>query len=157
MAHITKFNAFGFRLQLKHVHDLIHKFVEAHFITMQIKLTGFNFGDIQQAFIEFGYVCHSRLPEYVSTDEKRLRQVLINLLHNAIKFTQTGKVGLEVRYRNQVAEFVVWDTGIGISESDVERIFKPFERVREPGMAPVSGTGLGLTITRLLVEIMGGD
>lgn len=107
--------------------------------------------------IEFGYVCHSRLPEYVSTDEKRLRQVLINLLHNAIKFTQTGKVGLEVRYRNQVAEFVVWDTGIGISESDVERIFKPFERVREPGMAPVSGTGLGLTITRLLVEIMGGD
>ena len=50
MAHITKFNAFGFRLQLKHVHDLIHKFVEAHFITMQIKLTGFNFGDIQQAF-----------------------------------------------------------------------------------------------------------
>ena len=107
--------------------------------------------------IAFEYVCHSRLPEYVATDEKRLRQILINLLSNAIKFTQQGKVTLEVRYRNQVAEFVVRDSGVGISPDNVEKIFKPFERIREPGVAPAPGTGLGLTITRLLTDIMGGD
>ncbi|MEE2732945.1 MAG: ATP-binding protein [Pseudomonadota bacterium] len=107
--------------------------------------------------IEFEYICRGRLPEYVATDEKRLRQILINLLSNAIKFTQVGKVTLEVRYRNQVAEFAVQDSGVGISPDNVEKIFRPFERIREPGMAPTPGTGLGLTITRLLTDIMGGD
>lgn len=107
--------------------------------------------------IEFIYTCRTPLPRYVVTDEKRLRQILINLLSNAIKFTHQGQVTLEVRYRNQVAEFVVRDTGIGISPEHLERIFRPFERIREPGMAPTPGTGLGLTITRLLTDIMGGD
>lgn len=107
--------------------------------------------------IGFEYECHGRLPEYVATDEKRLRQILINLLSNAIKFTNQGQVSLEVRYRNQVAEFNVRDSGVGISAENIENIFKPFERVREPGQAPTHGTGLGLTITRLLTEIMGGE
>lgn len=107
--------------------------------------------------IEFVYQCTGRLPEYVVTDEKRLRQILINLLSNAIKFTHQGKVSLAVRYRNQVAEFTVSDSGVGISPNNVEKIFKPFERIREPGMVPTPGTGLGLTITRLLTDIMGGD
>ncbi len=107
--------------------------------------------------IDFEYRCEGRLPEFVVTDEKRLRQILINLLSNAIKFTQQGKVLLQIRYRNQVAEFLVQDSGVGISPDNVERIFKPFERIREPGQVPAPGTGLGLTITRLLTEIMGGD
>jgi len=107
--------------------------------------------------IGFEYECHGRLPEYVATDEKRLRQILINLLSNAIKFTNAGQVSLEVRYRNQVAEFNVRDSGVGISPDNVENIFKPFERIRVPGQAPTHGTGLGLTITRLLTEIMGGE
>lgn len=107
--------------------------------------------------LEFNIVYLSALPKLVTTDEKRLRQILINLLSNAIKYTHQGAVDFMIRYRNQVAEFTIADTGIGIPSSERERIFKPFERVRTPGVPQVTGTGLGLTITRLLVDIMGGD
>jgi len=107
--------------------------------------------------LRFEYACLSQLPEYVTTDEKRLRQILINLLSNAVKFTQAGSVSFSVRYRTQVAEFCIRDSGVGIPEEEFERIFRPFERVRRPGTPLVGGTGLGLTITRLLVDIMGGD
>jgi CheY-like chemotaxis protein len=107
--------------------------------------------------LAFSYICESKLPEYVNGDEKRLRQILINLLTNAVKFTPSGAVELTLKYRNEVAEFKVSDTGIGIPESERERIFKPFERVRGPGQPSVPGTGLGLTITQLLTEIMGGE
>ncbi|MAZ10144.1 MULTISPECIES: ATP-binding protein [unclassified Limnobacter] len=97
------------------------------------------------------------LPECVSTDEKRLRQILINLLSNAVKYTEHGKVQFEVRYRNQVAEFSITDTGVGIAPEHMDRIFQPFERVRTTHTANMPGTGLGLTIVRLLTDIMGGD
>lgn len=97
------------------------------------------------------------LPRWVKTDEKRLRQILINLLSNAIKYTDKGSVEFEIHYRSQVAEFIVRDTGRGIDDQQFERIFSPFERIENDEMAPVSGTGLGLTIVKLLVEIMGGD
>lgn len=106
--------------------------------------------------LEFIYECHDRLPELVRTDEKRLRQILINLLSNAVKYTNKGKVVFKLRYRSQVAEFTVTDTGEGIAAENMERIFRPFERVHRPG-STATGTGLGLTITRLLCEIMGGD
>lgn len=104
----------------------------------------------------FIYECKDRLPELVRTDEKRLRQILINLLSNAIKYTEKGSVIFKLRYRSQVAEFTITDTGEGIAGENIERIFRPFERVRRPG-STATGTGLGLTITRLLSEIMGGD
>ncbi len=106
--------------------------------------------------LQFIYDCSDRLPELVRTDEKRLRQILINLLSNAIKYTERGSVNFTLRYRSQVAEFTVKDTGEGIAEENLERIFRPFERLRRPG-STATGTGLGLTITRLLTEIMGGD
>lgn len=106
--------------------------------------------------LQFIYECKDRLPEFVRTDEKRLRQILINLLSNAIKYTESGSVFFKLRYRNQVAEFTVKDTGEGIAEENMERIFRPFERVRRAG-STATGTGLGLTITRLLTDIMGGD
>lgn len=108
--------------------------------------------------IDFEFRAPSSMPDYVFTDEKRLRQVLINLLSNAIKFTGHGRVTLTVSYRNQVATFEIEDTGVGIRETDIERVFLPFERAEHPsdGMRP-PGTGLGLTITKLLVEIMGGE
>ncbi|HDZ47755.1 hypothetical protein LCGC14_0107480 [marine sediment metagenome] len=111
----------------------------------------------QEKGIDFTFDSQGRIPEWVITDEKRLRQILINLLSNAIKFTNHGKVSLNFRYRNQVAEFTIRDTGVGIEEEDIQRIFKPFERVRKPGVPVVHGTGLGLTITKLLTDIMGGD
>ncbi len=106
--------------------------------------------------LEFIYECQDRLPELVRTDEKRLRQILINLLSNAVKYTDKGRVIFKLRYRSQVAEFTVTDTGEGIAAENIERIFRPFERVHRPG-STATGTGLGLTITRLLCEIMGGD
>lgn len=110
----------------------------------------------QDKGLQFIYECNDRLPEFVRTDEKRLRQILINLLSNAIKYTDAGSVFFKLRYRNQVAEFTVKDTGEGIAPENLERIFRPFERVRRAG-STATGTGLGLTITRLLTEIMGGD
>ena len=107
--------------------------------------------------IHFNFQCVNPLPKVVRSDEKRLRQILINLLSNALKYTPEGQVDFTVSYRSQIAEFTVADTGLGIAEEDAERIFKPFERVTKPGTATVSGTGLGLTITRLLTDIMGGD
>ncbi|MDF1629457.1 MAG: ATP-binding protein [Alcanivoracaceae bacterium] len=108
--------------------------------------------------LSFEYHCIGNLPELVNTDEKRLRQILINLLSNAIKYTERGRVSLTLKYRSQVAEFIVEDTGEGIAQENIERVFRPFERVTAGAGRPrQAGTGLGLTITRLLTEIMGGD
>ncbi|MEO6078639.1 MAG: ATP-binding protein [Steroidobacteraceae bacterium] len=97
------------------------------------------------------------LPMVVHTDEKRLRQILINLLSNAVKYTQRGNATLKVRYRNQVAEFEVSDTGMGIDAQDIERVFQPFERGGNAEVRALPGTGLGLTITKLLTQVMGGE
>ncbi len=103
---------------------------------------------------------HSRpanLPHYVRTDDKRLRQILVNLISNALKFTDRGgAIRLDVFYRSQVATFTVADSGHGIPEKDLPRIFEPFQRgSAEHGRMP--GLGLGLTITRLLTQTLGGE
>ena len=105
--------------------------------------------------LTFSYNAPHWLPDAVMTDEKRLRQILINLLSNAVKFTDRGGVTLNFQYRSEVAFFSIHDTGIGIDSDNLERIFKPFERVS--GDSRRVGTGLGLTISRLLTYIMGGD
>jgi signal transduction histidine kinase/CheY-like chemotaxis protein/purine-cytosine permease-like protein len=107
--------------------------------------------------IDFLFQRPAVLPVVVYADEKRLRQILINLLSNAIKFTQTGSVRFEIHYRSPVAEFEVIDTGPGIQPSDHDRIFAPFERGALGVSQPQTGTGLGLTISRLLAGVMGGD
>ena len=107
--------------------------------------------------LHFHFDCDDNFPEYVLGDEKRIRQVFINLLSNAIKFTNKGHVSLTAKYQYQVATFTVEDTGIGIDEKDQEKIFIPFERVHNPDNANIPGSGLGLTITLLLSNIMGGD
>lgn len=107
--------------------------------------------------IEFRYQAPPNLPTYVYTDQKRLRQVLINLLSNAIKYTERGHASLTVRYRNPIAEFEIADTGVGIPPEDLERVFQPFERGSAPNVRTIPGTGLGLTITKLLTHIMGGE
>jgi signal transduction histidine kinase/CheY-like chemotaxis protein len=107
--------------------------------------------------IEFRYQRPPNLPGFVHVDQKRLRQILINLLSNAIKFTERGSATLTVRYRSQVAEFEIADTGVGIPADELERVFEPFERGRGANVRAIPGTGLGLTITKLLTQIMGGE
>lgn len=97
------------------------------------------------------------LPQYVRTDEKRLRQILVNLLSNAIKFTDTGTVRFDVAYRSQVATFTISDTGRGIAQKDLGRIYEPFQRGEAESVRPMPGLGLGLTITQLLTNTLGGE
>ncbi|MFN7126324.1 MAG: ATP-binding protein [Allorhizobium sp.] len=97
------------------------------------------------------------LPLYVRTDERRLRQILVNLLSNAIKFTDEGTIRFGVDYRSQVATFTVSDTGRGISEKDLNRIYEPFQRGEADNVRPMPGLGLGLTITKLLTNTLGGE
>ncbi|KQO75590.1 ATP-binding protein [Rhizobium sp. Leaf262] len=97
------------------------------------------------------------LPQYVRTDEKRLRQILVNLLSNAIKFTDAGQVRFDVAYRSQVATFTISDTGRGIAEKDLSRIYEPFQRGEAESIRPMPGLGLGLTITQLLTNTLGGE
>jgi signal transduction histidine kinase/CheY-like chemotaxis protein/purine-cytosine permease-like protein len=98
-----------------------------------------------------------RVPEYVRADAKRLRQILLNLLANAVRFTDRGSVTLRLDHTREVARFHVIDTGIGIAEQDRERIFMPFERGSAGRRSGEPGTGLGLTITHLLTQLMGGE
>jgi PAS domain S-box-containing protein len=101
-----------------------------------------------------------QLSSHYFGDPTRLRQVLINLLGNAIKFTESGDISLTVRAAHAVApdalEFVVSDTGIGISEDKLETIFEEFKQGDSSTTRKYGGTGLGLAISRRIVERMGG-
>ncbi len=105
--------------------------------------------------LAFRFTRPTKLPDVVATDEKRLRQVLVNLLSNAVKFTSHGEVHFDVAMRHEIATFTVSDTGMGIAEGEIDRIFDPFERGAAAAKKP--GLGLGLTITKMIVTLMGGD
>ncbi len=107
--------------------------------------------------LQFRIETTGRLPDYVRVDAKRLRQVLINLLANAVKFTEEGEVVLRIDYRMEVARFEIADTGPGIAADDHARIFMPFERSASGRVIAEPGTGLGLSITRMLTSLMGGE
>ncbi len=131
--------------------------VEFNLATMLNELAEMFTMEASQKGLEFEYLPCVNLPVYIATDKQRLRQILINLLNNAIKYTREGKVTFRVTYRNQVARFSVQDTGIGLSEHDIQQIFKPFERIQTHNTRAIHGTGLGLTISHALANLMGGD
>jgi signal transduction histidine kinase len=116
--------------------------------------------------LEFENAIDLDIPDLVRTDEKRLRQVLLNLLGNAVKFTETGIVTFRVSaidpiennnlQRSQKIRFDIIDTGVGISRTQLEQIFEPFKQVGSP-QTKSEGTGLGLSISKHLVELMGAN
>ena len=99
------------------------------------------------------------LPFMLCGDEVRIRQILINLLSNAVKYTKRGNVGLEVTGEREGdiirLSFVVEDTGIGIKEEDIHKLFARFERIEEKRNRNIEGTGLGMNITIQLLQLMG--
>ncbi|HGZ71173.1 MAG TPA: response regulator, partial [Nitratifractor sp.] len=98
---------------------------------------------------------YSKLPLFIEADEQRLRQVLFNLLGNALKFTHQGAIELRCNYQKSQLVFEVIDTGIGIKKRDLKLIFKAFEQIKSSSDFR-QGTGLGLTISQKLVTLMGG-
>ncbi len=98
-------------------------------------------------------------PLLVRADERRLTQILINVLGNAVKFTQAGRVSFRAAHVRELAVFEIEDTGPGIAPADVERIFEPFSRgAHASGEGSAGGgTGLGLTIAKMLTDLMGGE
>lgn len=111
----------------------------------------------KQKGLAFSCELPDRLPEFVRMDERRVRQALINLVSNAVKFTQTGTIRLVLRWSGQIATFEVHDTGPGIASERQERIFAPYERADVDGEAERAGAGLGLAITSAVVRMLGGD
>lgn len=112
--------------------------------------------------LELTYEVHADVPDALVADVHRLRQVVVNLVGNAIKFTERGEIVVYVRIIERtgdalVLEVAVRDTGIGINPAHLARLFRPFEQADASTTRKYGGTGLGLAISRQLVELMGGQ
>ena len=136
------------KLNLIHVHFYLN--------TMLENLTSLMSFMVEDKDITFQYSIHTDSPICLYGDDIRLRQILLNLLSNAIKFTKEGYVHLLVEVTESLIHFVVTDTGIGIRAEDMNNLFDDFEQIDKLKNRHKKGTGLGLPISKALVEIMGG-
>ena len=115
----------------------------------------------QDKDLKFTVEVDPQIPDELSGDEVRIRQIFTNLLNNAVKYTDKGSVILKLRSKksddnNIILVITVWDTGIGIKPEDKAMLFNKFERLEMERNSTVEGTGLGLAITKRLVDLMGG-
>lgn len=144
--------------------DMAH--IESGKLTLNVKPMQFASGmheiagmfELQAAAkgLQFHFEVQGTIPEWVRADEKRVRQIFFNLLGNAIKFTQQGSVTLRLRYAREMAQVEVRDTGPGMAQDDLDRIFEPFTRGASAA-GGTAGSGLGLTIAKMLTDLMGGE
>ena len=110
--------------------------------------------------LEFKVNIDDRIPSELRGDDIRIRQILVNLLNNAVKYTHTGEVALEAKLlpceqeNMALISFVVKDTGIGIKEEDIQKLYIPFERIEEKRNRNIEGTGLGMNITMQLLALL---
>lgn len=154
----------------EHLLNIINEILELSKIEagkMELTPKSFNLFDLIKEIDDiFSFRCESinlnfeiktnNLPKYIKADEQRLRQILINLLGNSLKFTKEGFISLYVYELNNKLFFEVKDSGIGISKEYQEKIFKPFEQVKKDNYT-TEGTGLGLSITKELITLMAGN
>lgn len=110
--------------------------------------------------LEFSIEASPELPTLLFGDEIRLKQIVTNILTNAVKYTEKGGVTLRISFekadrQNILLRFSIQDTGIGIKPEDIEKLFNAFERIEETRNRTIEGTGLGLNITKRLLELMG--
>jgi len=117
-------------------------------------------GIFEKSIKDKGLSLSVRLPDDIPkilADEKRITQVLLNLLDNAVKYTNTGGISIEISLKSKFIQFDVTDTGIGIPLNDIPRIFERFYRVEKSRSRDLGGTGLGLSIVKHIVESHHGD
>lgn len=144
---------------------------------LELEQTSFSLNDICQSInaiflaplrdknLEFKLNIDSSIPETIKGDPLRLKQILLNLVGNSIKFTETGSIGINVDFASRdpssangfMLRFTVFDSGIGIPPAKQKELFDAFTQVDSSTTRKYGGTGLGLQITKRLVELMGGD
>lgn len=153
-----------------HLLNIINEILELSKIEagkMELSLKNFNLFELIKEIEDiFAFRCENKglkfkietlnLPKNIKADEQRLRQILINLLGNSLKFTNEGEISLYIYELNKKLFFEVKDSGIGIDKSNLEKVFKPFEQVKQDNYTQ-QGTGLGLSITKELISLMGGN
>ncbi len=143
------------------------KHLELEFIDFNLRTLIEDVSDIiaykaHEKNLELACMINPDIPTRVHGDPGRLRQILVNLLGNAVKFTEQGEVVLQVNVEKEstnhvTLRFSVSDTGIGIPKNFLDRLFKSFSQVDASNTRKYGGTGLGLTISKLLTELMGGE
>ena len=113
----------------------------------------------EQKNLKFETILCSAIPKTICSDPLRLKQILINLCSNAFKFTEQGKVTIEIEYFSDVNKllFRIKDTGTGIVQSEIDKLFKPFQQASTTIHNRFAGTGLGLALSKQLVQLLGGD
>lgn len=141
------------QLQVENISFSLFKLIESVFKVLQLKADEKN--------IALDSVINENIPEYIISDPIRLKQILINLVNNAIKFTEKGNVKLIISIQdkektNLTLKFEVIDTGIGINKENMNNMFKEFTQADTSTTRKHGGTGLGLTISKRLCELMGG-
>jgi len=152
-----------------HLHELINDVLDITKIEvkkLEIRKDSFNLVEeliklketfsiaIREKGLEFFIDSPETLTIY--NDKKRINQILINLIGNAIKFTDKGKISIKVKRKNENIEISVKDTGPGIKEEDLKKLFKPFSQIIESGKIK-EGSGLGLHLSKKLANLLGGD
>lgn len=111
----------------------------------------------QRKGLEFTAEIDEAIPEWIQTDPTRVRQVLINILGNAVKFTKQGRIQVKVQLVDEMIRISIQDTGCGITESESKILFAPFVQADNSSTRGFEGTGLGLALSRRLARLLGGD
>ena len=135
--------------ELEHVHFNLRREVEKTVSSFDL--------DAEKKCLELSCSIDDNVPKLVTGDPTRLQQVLVNLIGNAIKFTEQGAVDISLRQVETDVLFFISDTGVGIQPEKIDRLFNVFTQIDTFGMRKYEGTGLGLAISKNLVELMGGS
>ena len=132
--------------------------VEYRFSSVMNDVVNMTIKKAQDKGLAYTITVSEDIPSVMLGDEIRIRQIMLNLINNAIKYTVEGSVNIDVSYKTEtnMLQIIVSDTGIGIKDEDLGRLFGSFERLEEDKNRNIEGTGLGLNITRRLVNMMDG-
>lgn len=133
--------------------------VEYGFASVMNDVVNMTMKKAQDKGLEYKLTVSDDIPSVIRGDEIRVRQVMLNLINNAIKYTHEGSVSVDVSYdrTTELLQVIVADTGIGIKDEDMDKLFGSFQRLEEEKNRDIEGTGLGLNITMRLVKMMDGS